>query len=183
MRIISGKFRGRQIHPPANLPVRPTTDYAKESLFNILNNTIDIEDLDVLDLFAGTGSISFEFFSRGCRSVKSIDVDHKCIHFIKRTAELMKADNLEAVRMNCFQFLKFPGKSYDLIFADPPYDLEGIDRLPDMIGSSGLLKKDGLFILEHSKDYSFAEHPYFSQHRDYGSVNFTFFRYVNPEVG
>jgi 16S rRNA (guanine966-N2)-methyltransferase len=180
MRIISGKYRGRQIHPPANLPVRPTTDFAKESLFNILNNTIGIDGLDVLDLFAGTGSISFEFFSRGCNSVTAVDIDHKCIHFIKRTAELMNADNLDAIRMNCYQFLKYPGKSYDLIFADPPYDLEGIDKLPDLVCGGGLLKKDGLFILEHSKDYSFAESPYFSQHREYGSVNFTFFLSAEP---
>ena len=180
MRIISGKFRGRQIHPPANLPVRPTTDSAKESLFNILNNTIGFENLDVLDLFAGTGSISFEFFSRGCNSVTAVDIEHKCIHFIKQTAELMKADNLDAIRMNCFQFLKLPGRSYDLIFADPPYDLDGIDSLPDLICGGHMLKEDGLFILEHSKDYSFVESPNFSQHRKYGGVNFTFFSKRNP---
>jgi len=176
MRIISGKFRGRQIHPPASLPVRPTTDFAKESLFNILNNTVDIEEMDVLDLFAGTGSISFEFFSRGCKSVTAVDVEHKCIHFIKREAEQMKAENLHAIRMNCFQFLKYPDRVYDLIFADPPYELEGIDKLPELICGGILLKETGMFILEHSRDYDFSEAPYFSQNRKYGSVNFTFFK-------
>jgi 16S rRNA (guanine(966)-N(2))-methyltransferase RsmD len=151
-------------------------------MFNILNNTIDFESLDVLDLFAGTGSISFEFFSRGCRSVTAVDIDHKCIHFIQHTADLMKADNLDAIRMNCFQFLKFPGRAFDLIFADPPYELEGIDKLPDLVCGGPLLMKDGLFILEHSKDHSFEESPWFSQHRNYGSVNFTFFMKPDSEL-
>ena len=176
MRIITGKFRGRQIHPPANLPVRPTTDFAKESLFNILNNLVDIEGLSVLDLFAGTGSISYEFFSRGSELVTAIDIDPHCVAFINKTALSMKAENLEAVREDVFQFLRHPFGNYDLVYADPPYDMDGIDLLPDLVPGSGILKEEGLFILEHSRGHDFSQHPDFEQHRKYGNVNFSFFR-------
>jgi 16S rRNA (guanine(966)-N(2))-methyltransferase RsmD len=175
MRIITGKFRGRQIHPPANLPVRPTTDFAKESLFNILNNLVDLESLSVLDLFAGTGSISYEFFSRGSELVTAIDIDPHCVAFINKTALSMKADNLEAVREDVFQFLKHPFGEYDLVYADPPYDMDGIDSLPDLVLDSNILKREGFFILEHSRDHDFSQHPDFDQHRKYGNVNFSFF--------
>jgi 16S rRNA (guanine966-N2)-methyltransferase len=176
MRIITGKFRGRQIHPPSNLPVRPTTDFAKESLFNILNNLVDIESLNVLDLFAGTGSISYEFFSRGSELVTAIDIDPHCVAFINKTALSMNAENLEAVREDVFQFLKHPFGVYDLVYADPPYDMDGIDLLPDLVLGKGILKKEGLFILEHSRGDDFSQHPGFDQHRKYGNVNFSFFR-------
>ena len=176
MRIITGKFRGKQIHPPVNLPVRPTTDFAKESLFNILNNLVDIEGLHVLDLFAGTGSISYEFFSRGSETVTAIDIDTRCVAFINRTALEMKAENLEGVREDVFQFLKHPFGEYEIIYADPPYNMPGIDSLPDLVLSSPVLKGDGLFILEHSRDHDYSEHPLFDQHRKYGNVNFSFFR-------
>jgi 16S rRNA (guanine966-N2)-methyltransferase len=176
VRIITGKFRGKQIHPPANLPVRPTTDFAKVSLFNILNNLVDFEGLRVLDLFAGTGSISYEFFSRGASMVTAIDKDSHCIAFISKTAESMKADNLEAVREDALQFLKHPFGQYDLVFADPPYDMEGIETIPDQVLGSGILIPDGYFILEHSRDQDFSDHPDFHEHRKYGNVNFTFFR-------
>jgi 16S rRNA (guanine966-N2)-methyltransferase len=176
VRIISGKFRGKQIHPPSNIPVRPTTDFAKESLFNILNNLVDMEELRVLDLFSGTGSIAFEFFSRDCKHVTVVDINQKCIAFIQRTAESMKADCLKAVRADAFRFIQLPGSSCNLIFADPPYDLEKIDSLPDKILQSPLLDEDGCLILEHSKAYDFSGHAMFYDHRNYGSVNFTFFR-------
>jgi 16S rRNA (guanine966-N2)-methyltransferase len=176
MRIITGKFRGRQLHPPVNLPVRPTTDFAKESLFNILNNLVDFESLRVLDLFAGTGSISFEFFSRGSEMVTAIDTDSRCVAFINKTAMEMKAENLEAVREDVFQFLKHPFGQYDLVFADPPYDMEGIGTLPSLVLNSSILNAEGRFILEHSRDHDFSEHPLFDQHRKYGNVNFSFFR-------
>ena len=176
MRIITGKFRGRQIHPPANLPVRPTTDFAKESLFNILNNVIDIEGLKVLDLFAGTGSISYEFFSRGSGSVTALDINPRCVAFINQTALSMNAENLEAIREDAFQFLKHPFGEYDLVYADPPYDMEGMDSLPDLVFGSKILKRERIFILEHSRDHDFSEHPGFEQHRKYGNVNFSFFR-------
>jgi 16S rRNA (guanine966-N2)-methyltransferase len=176
MRIITGKFRGKQIRPPVNLPVRPTTDFAKESLFNILNNVVDMEGLRVLDLFAGTGSISYEFFSRGCDRVTAIDIDTRCVAFITKTAESMNAENLEAVREDVFSFLKHPFGEYDLVYADPPYDMEGIDTLPGLVLGSTLLTPEGLFILEHSRDHDYSEHPGFDQHRKYGNVNFSFFR-------
>jgi len=176
MRIITGKFRGKRIHPPANLPVRPTTDFAKESLFSILNNLVDIESLNVLDLFAGTGSVSYEFFSRGSEIVTAIDNDPHCVAFINKMALTMNAENLEAIREDVFQFLKHPFGEYDLIYADPPYDMERTDSLPDLILGSRILKKDGLFILEHSRHHDFSLHTGFDQHRKYGNVNFTFFR-------
>ncbi len=175
MRIITGKFRGKQIHPPANLPVRPTTDFAKESLFNILNNLLDIDGLNVLDLFAGTGSISYEFFSRGSELVTAIDIEPRCVAFINKTALSMHAENLEAVREDVFQFLRHPFGAYDLVYADPPYDMDGIDSLPDLVFASRILKREGLFILEHSRGHDFSKHPRFDQHRKYGNVNFSFF--------
>jgi 16S rRNA (guanine966-N2)-methyltransferase len=176
VRIITGKFRGKQIHPPANLRVRPTTDFAKESLFDILNNLVDFEGLRVLDLFAGTGSISYEFFSRGGSLVTAIDHDPHCVTFINRTAESMKAENLEAVREDVLQFLKHPFGRYDIVFADPPYDMKDIDNLPQLVLTSDILYPAGFFILEHSRDHDFSEHPGFSQHRKYGNVNFSFFQ-------
>jgi 16S rRNA (guanine(966)-N(2))-methyltransferase RsmD len=176
MRIITGKFRGKQIRPPVNLPVRPTTDFAKESLFNILNNLVDIENLHVLDLFAGTGSISYEFFSRGSEMVTAIDIDAHCVAFINKTALSMNAENLETIGEDVFQFLKHPFGEYDLVYADPPYDMTEIDLLPDLILKNRFLKGEGMFILEHSRDHDFSQHPGFDQHRKYGNVNFSFFR-------
>jgi 16S rRNA (guanine(966)-N(2))-methyltransferase RsmD len=175
MRIISGKYRGRRLQPPLNLPVRPTTDFAKEGLFNVLGNLVDFDSLKVLDLFTGTGSIAFEFLSRGAIEVTAVDANQKCIDFIKKTAENFGAKNIQPVKSNSFVFIKRMLSNYDLIFADPPYDLEGIESIPDLIFTSGLLNDEGLLILEHSSRYRFEQHPRFSQHRNYGSVNFTFF--------
>ncbi|HPT32664.1 MAG TPA: RsmD family RNA methyltransferase, partial [Prolixibacteraceae bacterium] len=121
MRIVSGKYRGRRLQPPVNLPVRPTTDFAKEGLFNVLNNTLDYESLTVLDLFSGTGSIAFEFLSRGAVEVTAVDSNHRCIDFIKKTAADFGASNLKAVKSNSFVFLKHMVAKFDLVFADPPY--------------------------------------------------------------
>jgi 16S rRNA (guanine966-N2)-methyltransferase len=175
MRIVSGIYKGRRLQPPVNLPVRPTTDFAKEGLFNVLNNLIDFESLKVLDLFTGTGSIAFEFLSRGAIEVTAVDSNHRCIEFIKKTAETFGATNIKAVKSNSFVFIKHMASTYDLIFADPPYDLDGIESIPDLVFNSGLLDKDGFLILEHSSRYSFEKHPGYAQHRTYGSVNFTFF--------
>jgi 16S rRNA (guanine966-N2)-methyltransferase len=184
MRIVSGKYRGRRLQPPQNLPARPTTDFAKEGLFNVLNNMVDFESLKVLDLFTGTGSIAFEFLSRGAIGVTAVDTNQKCIDFIKKTAESFGDKNIQTVKSNGFVFIKRMWLKYDLIFADPPYDLEGIESIPDLIFDSGLLDEEGLFILEHSSRYRFEQHPGFSQHRNYGSVNFTFFTFKekNREV-
>ncbi|MEI7499794.1 MAG: RsmD family RNA methyltransferase [Bacteroidota bacterium] len=175
MRIVSGKHRGRRLQPPVNLPVRPTTDFAKEGLFNVLSNLVDFESLRVLDLFTGTGSIAFEFISRGAIEVTAVDNNHKCINFIKKTAENFGTKNIIPVKSNSFVFIKRMCSKYDLVFADPPYDLEGIESIPDLIFDSGLLEKEGLLVLEHSIRYRFEQHPRFSQHRNYGSVNFTLF--------
>ncbi len=176
MRIISGNFRSRQIRPPSNLPVRPTTDFAKEGLFNVLNNMVDFEELEVLDLFAGTGNITYEFISRGCRDIVAVDSDHKCASFILRTGEQMHADCLTVVRANVFSYLKSPEGSFSLIFADPPYEMEELGSLPGLIIGNKILKKDGLFILEHSRRFDFSDQPGFYEQRKYGNVNFSIFQ-------
>jgi len=176
VRIISGKYRGRKLVPPSNLPVRPTTDFAREALFNVLNNVVDFESLRVLDLFCGTGSIAFEFLSRGAREVTAVDINHRCIDFVKKSAVRLGITNLKAVTSNAFIFIRHALPEYDLIFADPPYDLDGVGGIPDMIITSPLITNDGLFILEHAGRYDFEQHPNFSQHRTYGNVNFTFFK-------
>ncbi len=176
MRIVSGKYRGRRLYPPAGLPVRPTTDFAKEGLFNVLDNRVDWETLDVLDLFTGTGSMALEFLSRGAVSVTAVDSNHRCIEFIRKTVREFGAENLHAVRTNCFVFIRQMTTSYDLIFADPPYDLEGLETLPDRVLASRLLREGGMLIVEHPAAHRFESHERFYMHRHYGSVNFSFFR-------
>ena len=180
MRIISGKHRGKQLHPPHNLPVRPTTDFARVGLFNILNNLVDFEELRVLDLFAGTGSISFEFISRGSKEVIALDNSHQCTQFIEKMATELRTASLVALCMDAFQYLERTSDSFDLVFADPPYNMEGIDQIPDLVFKNNLLKENGLFILEHSKRHEFSAHPRFSQRRNYGNVHFSFFRLQPP---
>lgn len=175
MRIIAGKLRGRRLNPPQNLPVRPTTDMARESLFNILNNYVDFEDCSVMDLFAGTGAVSFEFVSRGVREVTSIDSNAQCTDYIKAEAARMDVRNLHVVRADVFDLLKRANRKFDIVFADPPYAIEGLPVLPDLVFERQVLTDDGIFILEHPREYSFEEHPHFWQHRNYGKVNFTFF--------
>jgi len=175
MRIIAGKYKRRFIHPPKNLPVRPTTDLARESLFNILNNMVDWDGKKVLDLFSGTGAVSYEFISRGCESVLAIDANYQCVSFVKKTAAEFEMNSLKVMRSNVFRFIKGVKISFDLIFADPPYDLEGIELLPELIFENNLLSESGIFILEHPRDYDFSDHPRFEEHRKYGKVNFTFF--------
>lgn len=175
MRIISGKYRGRMIHPGKEFTARPTTDTAKESLFNILMNTYDLEEIDVLDLFAGTGSISYEFASRGCKSIETVELNYKHAGFISKMVQELKFDQLRLIRTNAFHYLKACNRKFDIIYADPPYDLEEIETLPEIIISKGLLKEGGVFILEHSKNMNFSNHEKLSDHRAYGSVNFSFF--------
>lgn len=175
MRIIAGTLRGRRLEPPQNLPVRPTTDMARESLFNILNNYVDYEDCSVMDLFAGTGAVSMEFISRGACEVTSIDINAQCTDFIKRCAAQFSINNLHVVRADVFDLLKRANRRFDIVFADPPYALENIPQLPDLVFDRGVLTDDGIFILEHPREYSFEEHPHFWQHRAYGKVNFSFF--------
>lgn len=175
MRIITGSLRGRRINPPAHLPVRPTTDMAREGLFNILNNYYEYDGLKVMDLFAGTGAMSLEFISRGVGEVTSIDINAQCTDFIKRTAQQFNVNNIHVVRADAFDLLKRANQKFDIIFADPPYAIENLAELPNLVFSKDILTEDGAFILEHPKEYSFEDHPHFWQHRAYGKVNFTFF--------
>ena len=175
MRIIAGNLRGRRLNPPANLPVRPTTDMARESLFNILNNYFYFEAVTVIDLFAGTGNISLEFASREAISVLSVDIHQPCVNFIKKMAGELHYLNLTAIKADAFQVLANQKMPVDIIFADPPYEMEGIEKIPELVFERNLLKPDGWLILEHNKRHDFASHPKFYQHRDYGRVNFTFF--------
>ncbi len=175
MRIISGKFKARRLDVPKNITARPTTDFAKEGLFNLLNNEIDFEDIDVLDLFAGTGSIGLEFVSRGATSVISVEQNEKHCAFIRKTKKKLEVDNLYLIRQDVFRFLESTSKTFDVIFADPPYDLNNFDTIPNLVLSKNLLKENGFFILEHSGKKNFENHPQFAFHRKYGNVNFSFF--------
>ena len=180
MRIIAGNLKGRRLDPPQNLPVRPTTDMARESLFNILNNYVDYEECTVLDLFAGTGAVSMEFVSRGAKQVTSIDINNACTEFIRSTSHKFGIGNLHVVRADVFNILKRANQRFDIIFADPPYSLHDLPNLPDLVFQGTILNDDGIFVLEHPKEFSFETHQYFWQHRNYGKVNFTFF--TNSEL-
>ena len=176
MRIISGTYKGRRLHPPNNLPLRPTTDFAKEALFNVLNNLVEYDALRVLDLFAGTGGISYEFISRGCKSVTSVDKDPRCLSFIHRTGLELKMVNLYPTKANALTFIRQSFENWDLVFADPPYDFWELADLPELVLGGNILAPGGWFILEHPKKYNFNGSPGFDQHRNYGEVNFSFFR-------
>lgn len=176
MRIISGEMRGRRFNPPDNFSARPTTDMAKESLFNVLNNLVNFEELKILDLFSGTGSITYEFVSRGCCDVTSIEQNYNHQKFIAKTIkEFGIEDKARSVKADAFKFVSSTAEQYDIIFADPPFDLEKAAELPTLIVDRGLLKDGGMFILEHSGAGKYNAHQYFTQTRSYGKVNFTFF--------
>ena len=175
MRIISGKFKGRRIPSFGKIDARPTTDFAKEGLFNILNNRIDFEGLSVLDLFAGTGSISFEFISRGSTNVIAVELNDKHCSYIRKIARELSIDDLIVLRADAFRYLSSCKMKFDLIFADPPYQLPTLTEIPDLVFSKGLLKEEGLFVMEHSDKQSFINHPRFLMHKNYGNVNFSFF--------
>lgn len=175
MRIISGKYGRRTIRPPKDLPVRPTTDLAKESLFNILTNKTYYEGKTALDLFAGTGSIAFEFVSRGCKEVIAVDINHKGVQFIKQAASDFGMSNLQTFRADVFRFIKSTSKKFDLIFADPPYALQGIETISQLVFDNNLLNTEGWLIIEHPQEIDFSEQKFFVEHRKYGKVNFSFF--------
>ena len=176
MRVISGKYKRRTFEVPRNFKARPTTDFAKENLFNVLNNLIDLEECsDVLDLFAGTGSISLEFVSRGCGRVISVEREPSHHAHIYKIKEQLKETNWIPLRADVFRYIEKCHDTFDIVFADPPYALTRLAELPDLILSKGMLKEGGMLILEHGKDHSFAEHPCFVQERIYGSVHFSFF--------
>lgn len=178
MRIISGSHKGRQIIPDKNFSARPTTDFAKENLFNVLSNYIDIEGAKVLDLFSGTGSISYEFASRGAAEIISVESNFKHYAFIKRVAQELNFKNIKIYRTDAFiACKKLKGQKFDLIFADPPYNLDKIADVPTAIFDNELLNEEGLAIVEHPASVDYSHLPYFSEHRQYGSVNFSIFRY------
>ena len=175
MRIIGGKFKGKAILPPQGYKARPTTDFAKEGLFNILNNEYEIEGLKVLDLFGGTGAISYEFASRGAEMVYCVEMLPLHANFIKSQAAALGMRNLTVVRHNVFEFLDICHEKFDIIFADPPYALEGLGELPDKVFAKDILHPGAYFILEHPEEYNFESNPYFVKERKYGNVHFSFF--------
>lgn len=177
MRIIGGRLRGKTVNPPAGYKARPTTDFAKEGLFNTLDNEFFFDDLAVLDLFGGTGSISFEFASRGAGSVITVEMNPANAAFISRTAAALGLrDTVQVVHHNVFDFLDLCTKRFDIVFADPPYALEGLDTLPDKVLSRHLVHDGGYFILEHPSEYNFAAHPSFVKEKKYGNVHFSYFQ-------
>ncbi len=177
MRIISGQFKGRKFYPPADKwPTRPTTDFAKEGLFNILQNNLDFEELKVLDLFGGTGSHSYEFISRGCRDVTYVDKFGGCLKFVEKTAKVLDIEEfIKITRADAFKFINRATDQYDYIFAGPPYALPTIDTIPDLIFEKKLLRENGWFVLEHNPHHDYDEHPRFTQSRNYGKTIFSFF--------
>lgn len=175
MRIVSGKLKRMRFNPPKGFPSRPTTDFAKEGLFNVLDNRLDISSIRVLDLFAGTGNISFEFASREAEQVISVDRNFKCVKFIQSFSEKHELSNLMAQKSDVFKFIEQHGAKYDLIFADPPFNAEFYNRLIDKVLESELLEENGIFILEHEKHKRFEDHPFFEESRKYGNVVFSFF--------
>ncbi len=179
MRIISGQFKGRRITAPQNLPVRPTTDMAKEALFNILNNQIYFEGLKVLDLFAGTGNLSYEFASRGTTDITAVDSDAGCITFMAKTAKQLEID-LTLIKGDVFKFLEKTQIKVDIIFADPPYGLSfnNFAMIPELVFNQQLLESDGLLIIEHSNKTDLSGLPFFKNARKYGGSMFSFFSYL-----
>lgn len=176
MRVISGKYKRRTFEVPRNFKARPTTDFAKENLFNVLNNLIDLEECaNVLDLFAGTGGISLEFVSRGCGRVISVEREPLHHTHINKLKEQLKEDNWIPLRADVFRYIEKCHDTFDIVFADPPYALTRLAELPDLILNKGIVAPEGMLILEHGKDNSFAGHPCFVQERIYGSVHFSFF--------
>lgn len=175
MRIIGGKLKGKTINPPMGYSARPTTDFAREGLFNVLDNEYEFEDLKVLDLFGGTGSIAYEFASRGAARVYSIEMNRDNAQFIRKEAKRLGLDNVTSVHSNVFDFLPICHEKFDLIFADPPYALEGLENIPDKVLGQDILHPGGYFILEHGGEHSFKEHPLFKKEKVYGRVHFSFF--------
>ena len=175
MRIVGGKYRNRRIDPPTGIEARPTTDYAKEGLFNVLHHSVALEGIRVLDLFAGTGNIALEFLSRGAREVVSVDQDRKLFAFMQRLAREWNEPAWRMVRSDVFTFLRGHRGRYDIIFADPPFQLEGIDRIPTLGFEGGLLEPDGLLIVEHSEHTDLSGLPGYLRTRNYGTVRFSFF--------
>ena len=176
MRIIAGEYGGRKINPPAKMPyTRPTTDIAKEGLFNVLQHQVDFEEIKTLDLFGGTGSISYELASRGVNDLTIVEIDTVMYEFIKKTAGELGIRNLKVHRMDVFKFIRDCTEQFDFIFAGPPYALTTIDELPKLIFEKKLLRKNGRFVLEHTPRNGYRSIPYFAAERNYGTTLFSTF--------
>ena len=176
MRIIGGKLKGLRLNPPKNLPVRPTTDLAKEALFNILQNQIEFDHISVLDLFSGTGNIAMEFASRGAEKVTGVDRSIPCINYLKDASRQHGLTQIDAFKADVFKYLDMETEQYDLIFADPPYDLNKIPEIPKIIFDKKLLKPGGMLIVEHQSMQNLSNHPAFTEQRKYGHSSFSFFK-------
>jgi len=176
MRIIGGLYKGKSIIAPKNLPIRPTTDFAKEGLFNILNNEFDFEAIELLDLFSGSGNIAFEFASRAAKNILCIDQNYHCVSFIKKIAKELNFNQLTVFKNDVFKYLKQYPKPYDIIFADPPYALENIKEIPQLVFKNNLLNENGWLIVEHDKRTDLSELPHFLKQKKYGNVNFSIFQ-------
>ncbi len=181
MRIITGKYKGRRFDIPRTFKARPTTDFAKENIFNVLNGYIDLEGARALDLFAGTGSISLEMLSRGCSQVVSVEADRNHHAFIRQCVERLGAKNAIVVKGDVFKFLKNCHQQFDFIFADPPYALERLPEIPALVLDANLLTEEGVMVMEHGANQDFSQDPRFVEHRTYGSVNFSIFRPTSGE--
>jgi len=177
MRIIGGRLKGIRLQPPANLPVRPTTDMAKEALFNILNNKFDFDSCSVLDLFCGTGNLTFEFASRDAESILAVDMDYGCVNWVKTTAKKFEFNQVEVRKGDVFKLLKQMTGAYDLIFADPPYNMPNIPQIPVMIAAQKLLKTNGLLVVEHQSNMKLNSQPGYTETRKYGNSSFSFFEF------
>lgn len=176
MRIITGIYKGRHFDIPRSFKARPTTDFAKENIFNVLTQYVDFDGAEALDLFSGTGSISLELVSRGCQTVVSVEMDRDHHRFIQECLKKLNTKACIPIRGDVFRFVKSCRQQYDFIFADPPYALKELPQIPDLVLQKGILKENGIFVFEHGKDHDFSDHPNFIEHRQYGSVNFTLFR-------
>jgi len=176
VRIIGGEHKGKTIAAARNLSARPTTDFAKEGLFNILANRCEMQSTEVLDLFSGLGSIAFEFASRGCPTVHAVEIEPRNAAFIRAAAGKLGFRQMRVIRQDAFHFLSICKAKYDIVFADPPYDMTRIEEIPGAVFDSGALKPDGMLILEHSKRNDFAGHERLLEHRNYGNVHFSFFK-------
>lgn len=181
MRIIRGKYGRRRFDVPTNISARPTTDFARENIFNVIENIADIEGADTLDLFSGTGAISFEFLSRDCRTATAVEKAVTQQRFILKVAKELGADNLNLVRGDALKYIEGASRGFDIVFADPPYDMPGFAEIPGKILASRVVRPGTLVIVEHSKNHDFSSLPGFFDHRTYGSVNFSLFRVAEEE--
>ncbi len=175
MRIVGGKYRNRRLHPPHEMEARPTTDFAKEGLFNVLQHSVPLEGIRVLDLFAGTGNISLEFLSRGAAEVISVEQDRNLYAFMQRTARELNENGWRMVKGDVFTFLGSHRGQYDVVFADPPFHLDSVDRIPDLVHQAGLLGEEGVLIVEHHEKTDPSQWAGYQRTRQYGTIHFSFF--------